>query len=153
MVPDCRTDREVQDMDENKTNETPAVDEPGFMLDADGVTDVTEGEQLLNAVATGQVESFPARLGVRYFHEHLAYLVSIEDVEGSVNELWVETGAFLDMCRRMLGEHVPAGETREVAPGTTPLDADIDPDGIMAVCDSCGELTDYCSCGAMWSQS
>ncbi|MDQ1113954.1 hypothetical protein QE418_003402 [Microbacterium testaceum] len=75
----------------------------GFALDADGVSDVTPGEQIARAVATGEPTSFPARLGVRYEHEHLAYWVSVEDCEGNENGLWVEAGEFLAMCRRMLG--------------------------------------------------
>ncbi len=79
--------------------------DPGFALDADGVSDVTRGVQLLRAAATGQTERFPARLGVKYDHEHLDYWVSIEDCEGNTNGIYVEASEFLDMCRRMLGEH------------------------------------------------
>lgn len=79
--------------------------DPGFALDADGVSDVTRGVQLRRAAATGETERFPARLGVKYDHEHLDYWVSIEDCEGSTNGIYVEAREFLDMCRRMLGEH------------------------------------------------
>jgi hypothetical protein len=74
-----------------------------FELDIDGVSDVTPGEQLARSAKSGEVESFPARLGVRYEHEHLAYWVSVEDVEGCTNGLWIETGAFTAMCERTLG--------------------------------------------------
>ncbi|KJL45564.1 hypothetical protein [Microbacterium trichothecenolyticum] len=79
------------------------VDEPGFALDADGESDVTRGVQYLISAKTHVEEAFEARLGVNYRHEHLSYWVSVEDIEGNVNGLWVETGEFLSMCERILG--------------------------------------------------